>query len=177
MAVERQGSHSESLADREQLVRQSTDEESSTSIQRLLDVRKRMAAATMGATGTKARDSADETLESLRQEEADLAREVSQILHRPESFGEWVDLQAIREALPDDGVLIDVARLDVYDFANPDPELTDERFQPPHYVAWIVPPDGSDDVRLVDLGLAAEIDAAVSDIRTLVEGRRRSWAA
>src|SRR5207244_1803050 len=64
------------------------------------------------------------------------------------------------KALPPDAVLIDLARLRVFDF-----EVMEEqkRWRPAHYAAWVIPAQGP--VRLLDLGPADVIDATVGKVR------------
>jgi len=67
----------------------------------------------------------------------------------------WVELADIQSALPDDAVLIDIARFYVYDYKARDVEKS---WQPAQYAAWLTT---KTTVTLVPLGLAKSIDAAV----------------
>jgi CHAT domain-containing protein/tetratricopeptide (TPR) repeat protein len=74
----------------------------------------------------------------------------------------WVSLAAVQAALPDGAVLIDIVRLDQHrvDLGKPT-----ER-QPARYVSWVTGKAGS--TKVVDLGPAAEIDAAVAAARKAI---------
>src|SRR5262249_48751900 len=74
----------------------------------------------------------------------------------------WVDLDEVRRALPADAVLIEVARLRVRDFAAPGRQPV---WREPHYVAWLVPPRGKGEVRVLDLGRADKIEEAIEAVR------------
>lgn len=74
----------------------------------------------------------------------------------------WVSLETVRVALPDGAVLIDVVRLDGYVVKNKGPVRT-----PPRYVAWVTGKAGAP--KVVDLGPAATVDAAVAAARKAIE--------
>lgn len=75
----------------------------------------------------------------------------------------WVSIAKVRDALPADAVLIEIVRLNLRNF---EARTQAERWQPPHYIAWIIPPTGKGNIRLIDLGLAQPIDEAVTQART-----------
>jgi CHAT domain-containing protein len=128
----------------------------------LLDVRKRLATLTLAVprAGAEARRSAE--LERLAKEEQQLAKELGQKSGQHLTDDPWVGLDAVRAALPADAVLIDVARFRVLDFQARDRK---KLWQPAHYAAWVIPPAGKGEVRLLDLGAAEKIDATVAKIR------------
>jgi CHAT domain-containing protein/tetratricopeptide (TPR) repeat protein len=74
----------------------------------------------------------------------------------------WVPLAALRAALPDGAVLIDVVRLDPHRVAL---GKQTER-QPARYVAWVTAKTGAP--KVIDLGPAATIDAAVAAARRAI---------
>jgi CHAT domain-containing protein/tetratricopeptide (TPR) repeat protein len=74
----------------------------------------------------------------------------------------WVSLAALRAALPEGAVLIDVVRIDPHRIALGKPT---ER-QPARYVAWVTGKAGAP--RVIDLGPAATIDAAVAAARRAI---------
>jgi CHAT domain-containing protein/tetratricopeptide (TPR) repeat protein len=74
----------------------------------------------------------------------------------------WVSLAAVQAALPNGAVLIDIVRLDQHPVALGAPTA----HQPAHYVAWVTGKAGS--TKVVDLGPAAEIDAAVAAARKAI---------
>ena len=78
----------------------------------------------------------------------------------------WVELPRVRKALPTDGILIDIARLNVFNFKAKGIET---KYQPARYVAWIIPAAGKGDVQIVDLGPADVIEAAVEAARETIQ--------
>jgi len=85
-----------------------------------------------------------------------------------ETVGEshpWVDIEAIRERVPKNAVLVDIARFDVFNYAA---KRKGEDWQPARYAAWIVPPAGAGAIQVVDLGDAKSIDADVAEYRGVI---------
>jgi CHAT domain-containing protein/tetratricopeptide (TPR) repeat protein len=74
----------------------------------------------------------------------------------------WVELSEVRRVLPDTAVFIDFVRLPVWDF-----QARGREKQRPvlHYVAWVVPGLARGEVRVIDLGPAEKIEAAVAAVR------------
>jgi CHAT domain-containing protein len=72
---------------------------------------------------------------------------------------EWGEL---RRALPRDTAFVDFFRVHVLDLQARGP-LT--HWRPAHYAAWVIPGAPDRPVRLLDLGEAGPIDAAVADVR------------
>jgi tetratricopeptide (TPR) repeat protein len=87
-----------------------------------------------------------------------LRRELEQKLNLPADLViPWVELDAVRKAIPADGVLVEIARLDA------------------NYVAWIIPSAGKGSLAIVDLGDAKAVDAGVQLVRqTLAEAPSRA---
>lgn len=71
----------------------------------------------------------------------------------------WVELDAIRQAIPPGGLLVDIVRFEPYVFSA---KRGDEYWQPAHYFAWLTPPAGEGEVKVIDLGEADAIDATVA---------------
>ncbi|MCP4398360.1 MAG: CHAT domain-containing protein [bacterium] len=68
------------------------------------------------------------------------------------------DTQQIAAALPSHTALLEFARIPMYKFEAP----SSERWQPAHYLAFLVFAGNDDDVRLIDLGDAETIDQTVT---------------
>ena len=73
----------------------------------------------------------------------------------------------MRKAIPSDGILVDVARFGVRNFGA---KGNDQKRQPAHYAVWLVPPSGKGEIKIIDLGEADKIDAAVKAVRTVLTG-------
>ncbi len=78
----------------------------------------------------------------------------------------WVELDDVRRRIPADGVLIDIARFPIDQF---NPKTQSRTRAPARYVAWVIPPVGANSIRIVDLGEAATIDAAIHAARQAIE--------
>jgi tetratricopeptide (TPR) repeat protein len=97
-------------------------------------------------------------IQELTEQEEDLAKKLRRA-GSAVTTADWVELDSLRKALPHDAVLIDIARFDVF---NPKAK-PGKRWQPARYAAWITAPRGA--VRIVDLGAADKVDAAVKQLR------------
>ncbi|NEQ99493.1 MAG: CHAT domain-containing protein [Cyanothece sp. SIO2G6] len=84
-----------------------------------------------------------------------------------------VELSNIQAKIPANGVLIEYAVYQPFDPTNPVKEegfgLAGDRFEAPRYAAYLLFPDGR--VEAIDLGDAAEIDAAVQSFVGLLQNR------
>jgi tetratricopeptide (TPR) repeat protein len=158
------------LAERAWLARDAGDPERARAARELRDVRLRLARLTLA--DAPAGQPADRRRERdrLGEREAELARALGRRDGR-DPGDDWLALDQLRKALPADTVLIDVARFDPFDF-----RARDKPWRPARYVAWVVPPAGRGDVRLVDLGEASKIDAAIGRVRESLGGRPRPSA-
>jgi CHAT domain-containing protein/Tfp pilus assembly protein PilF len=152
----------ESLASSTLLTRQSNDPVLGKLARRLLSVRQQLARLTFATPRTGQEKQHLRQIEELTAQEQELARQMrltgSKAVSAP-----WVELREIRQALPADAVLIDIAHFDHYDFKA----KAGKRWQEAHYAAWVTPKVGP--VRLVDLGNAVKIDLAIKQFRTAMK--------
>lgn len=104
----------------------------------------------------------DANRQTLETEERELSRQLGLALagagRRPVP---WVTTEALRATLPTDAVLIEFARFFVIDLAQPSGTPA---VRPARYAAWIIPPTGKADVRLIDLGPASVIEQAIAAV-------------
>jgi CHAT domain-containing protein len=150
----------EALASSLLLARQSADPELGKFSRRLLAVRQKLARLTLSESRPGQEKERLKQIEELTDEEQDLGKQLRQAGSKaaPPS---WVELADLRKALPKDAVLIDIAHFRPFDFKT-------RRFQPDRYVAWVTPKSGP--VRVIDLGAAEKIDAAIKDFRAAMAG-------
>jgi CHAT domain-containing protein/Tfp pilus assembly protein PilF/predicted nucleic acid-binding protein len=161
--VNSKGMALESLTAATLLARNKHDPQLAKYADRLREVRQQLAKLTVQPPTEGEAKQHEALLNRLRNEERDL---MQAYLLRGASAGpgEWLELGKVREALPADAVFINVARYWQNDsFARPGKRLKGER-----YAAWLTRATG--DVRAVDLGPAARIDAAVKAVREKLEG-------
>lgn len=82
----------------------------------------------------------------------------------------WVELAAVRRALPADAVLIEFVRMSDLPVDVP---KANRLWGPFRYLAWVIPPEGHGPVTLIDLGLAKEIDELITTMnRTVIPDLR-----
>jgi CHAT domain-containing protein/Tfp pilus assembly protein PilF len=131
----------------------------------LLDVRRQLANLTLAIPNAGQEQQRRQQLDDLARQERRLARELGQKSGEQLADPGWVELAAVRQALPPDAVLIDLARFPVFDSRARGKEW---RWQAARYAAWVIPPKGKGEVRLLDLGEAASMEAAVKEVRQLL---------
>ena len=84
----------------------------------------------------------------------------------------WEKLDEVRKKIPADSVLVEIVDFDLWDFKRNDwkrlpndkaalAKLTDAQKAQSRYLAWVIPPEGKGDVRLVDLGERWPVSLAV----------------
>jgi CHAT domain-containing protein/Tfp pilus assembly protein PilF len=139
----------------------------------LLDVRQRLARLSLAAPRPGQEPQRRRQLNELARQERQLARELGRQSGEQLADPGWVELSAVRQALPPDAVLIDIARFPVFDFRAREWK---QRWQAARYAAWVIPPQGKGAVRLVDLGEAAPIEAAVREARQLLAAAPQALA-
>ena len=154
----------ESLAEQMQLARQSSDPQVKRTVDELAAVREQMAHAVLDLqAGPKTEPRAASS--GLSRRERDLARKLGLQTSAATRDGVWLRLDDARKAIPCHAVLIEIFRFPVIDFDSPAKPWP---LKPPRYVAWTIPPFGAGEVRRIDLGDAATIDAAVARSRLAV---------
>jgi CHAT domain-containing protein len=84
------------------------------------------------------------------------------------------DVDAIAGALPGQAALVEFARIHIFNF---DARGRRERWLPPRYLAFVLPAGNPGGLRLVDLGSAAEIDAAVAALKADITAKHTSGRA
>lgn len=152
----------EAMAQRNLLSRGQNDPQSEETATQLLQIRTQLAGLAMSAASGDRAESRKQLVEQLTERERNLSQQLSDTGgSRLAAEPEWVDLQQVKQSLPEDGVLIDIARFDLFSFAK-DPESP---WQPAHYAAWITHRGNTEHSTLIDLGDAAQIDSLVETIR------------
>jgi CHAT domain-containing protein/tetratricopeptide (TPR) repeat protein len=119
-----------------------------------------------------------ENLDAYRKRMEDLEREkerlVDQLTRLSRAFAlqkkfVLADAEAIARALPGQATLIEFARVNTFNFGA---KGRRGRWLPARYLAFVLHAGKGGEVRLVDIGDAAEIDAAVARLKTEVEAKR-----
>ena len=129
-------------------------------------MRQQLAALTLASPKPGQEQDRLQELDRLTAQERELSKEVGQHLGRPARDDPWVAPEEVRRALPADAVLVEIARFRVFNFQA---KRTERRWGPPHYAAWVIPPAGRGEVRLIDLGAADVIEADVAAVRRAIQ--------
>ncbi len=155
-----------SLAERALLARDSDNPQLQLQIGELFDLRGELAALCMLVPKEGEEAAHQARLAELTRQERELARKVNLAAGRPAQDDPWVETVAVRKAIASDAVLVEIARFRPHRFESKRGEI---HWEPARYVAWVIPPHGSGDVRIIDLGEASEIDEAVVMARAAIE--------
>jgi CHAT domain-containing protein/Tfp pilus assembly protein PilF len=152
----------QSLAERALLAHAGANLDGRKTARQLLDVRSRLAALRLSSFTVAEETRRRQQLEQLTRQEQQLAKSLALALGQAARQHPWIEVAEVRRALPRGGVLIDIVRFDVWNFRAKGKE---RRWQPPRYVAWVIPAQAEQDVQVVDLGPAATIDKAIQATR------------
>jgi hypothetical protein len=109
-------------------------------VAQLTAVRQRLAARTLASPTPGPEKRRLEEIEQLSVQERELSRQLDQAAGRPARDDPWVAPDEVRHALPNDAVLVEIARFWVADFQA---KGNEEEWHPPHYAAWVIPPRGT----------------------------------
>src|SRR5262249_50442112 len=120
----------ESLAGRALLGRGSGDPKTAALAKELRDVRQQLAAAALKPPPNEPADARRARIAELTDKEQTLTQQLGRLTGYAPAPA-WVELAAVRKALPERTVLVDVARFRPFDFKE-------QRSQPDRYVAWVV---------------------------------------
>lgn len=124
-------------------------------------------AATLFASPNQANDAQRRArIEQLRKAERDVTVDLGLRDIGNSKSARWIELSAVRKAVGD-AVLIEIVKLRPYSFREQD--LAGDPWRKPRYVAWIIPAAGKGNVRFVDLGDAAAIEATVAAAREALQ--------
>ncbi|QDU29442.1 photosystem I assembly protein Ycf3 [Anatilimnocola aggregata] len=107
-------------------------------------------------------DERDRRQAELAAEQQRLVRLLGQARGEDLTSDPWVDIAGIRKAIPAKTMLVNTARLAPYNYKT-------KKRGVPLYVAWLIPSAGEGDVKIVDLGEAEAIDAAVTAFRKAMD--------
>lgn len=152
------------LAERTRLARDASDPRLAETLTALAQARQELATLTLRPPPEAAAQEAHrERVAKLAEEETRLAKQLGRLQGNEVDEARWIPLAEVRAAIPDNAVLIEIARFDLYYFLQ-------QHSGEPHYVAWVIPPAAAaQPVQVVDLGPADEIDAAVSGFQAALQ--------
>ncbi|HEX7376675.1 MAG TPA: CHAT domain-containing tetratricopeptide repeat protein, partial [Pirellulales bacterium] len=118
-------------------------------------------AALAAAPPTPGQEAArDRQVQALQKKAEGLEQEVRRARAQSSSASGWTEIADIRRALAADAVLIDIVK-----FKRQPPPAKESEAADSRYVAWIIPAAQRGEVRIVDLGEAKPIEAAIETCR------------
>ncbi len=120
-----------------------------------------IAEKTFGGSGNEGVDVHNRVLGEWYKRKAELEKEISTETNTPhfkKSFSDG-NLAGVSKALPDETALIDIVSFRMWETSEP------------RYIAFVLLPDGPENITLIDLGSAEEIDELVRDYRDKLEPR------
>jgi tetratricopeptide (TPR) repeat protein len=161
--VNGKGLAQQTLAQAALLARDSNDPTLRDLSRTLQQTRQELAQLTLQSSGEQQLAQRQRRLKELSDQEQALAKQLHQAAGT-DSDESWVELDRLRQALPPGAVLIELARFPVFDFKAAKEQ---KRWQPARYAAWVIPAAGP--VRVLDLGPADAIDAAVQQVRQALQ--------
>ena len=149
------------------LSRESNDPTVANAVEELLTLRRQLATLTLSTPKSGQQAAHRIRLEQLEQQDETLTRRIAEANGKAFQPDPWVEMAAVRRALPADAVLIDIARFWFYDFKAKEKE---NWWQPPRYAAWVLrAANNQQPVEIIDLGEADKIDQAVQEVREALQ--------
>ena len=152
----------QTLAERALLSRDANNSQAAPLVAALTTVRRQLTTLVMASYDKEKQAQRQKEIARLNRRERELSRQLGQAVGRPVRDDPWIELAEVRAAIPNDGILIEIARFDVCNFKAKGKENQSKGL---HYVAWLIPAAGHDPVQLIDLGEADRIDSATSALR------------
>ncbi|WP_414569508.1 CHAT domain-containing protein [Nostoc sp. CCY 9925] len=140
-------------------------------LRKLTNLRMQIGQKTLAGSGSGSFQAHQQRLAELNhqkeEQEAELARQIPEMNLTQKLRS--VDRYAVANALPKDSVLVEFVHLDIFDFKAV-PAQGGLRWQPPHYIAFVLPAQEPDNVFLIDLGQAAPINLMIATFRASITG-------
>jgi CHAT domain-containing protein/Tfp pilus assembly protein PilF len=153
----------QALAQRVLLMRNALDQTVASLANNVRDLRKRLAAALHAGGANQSKQQAE--VAELTKREQESSRQLAEKTGQSASASKWVDLPTLRARIPQNAVVVEIVRFDRFNHLQNEP-LPDAA----RYGAWMIPPAEGGAVQFIDLGLANEIDNAVSEARKELQG-------
>lgn len=155
-----------SLAARETLMRDVGDSESKALSQQLLDIRRQLAGAVLASSTAVQTELQQKNVEKLTEQEKEITHQLARRLGPSIALEGWIDLEEVRSKLGEDEIMVNWVRF--YPVDREHEENASEDLLQPRYLVWIIPASDHGEIKLVDLGLAEEIDAVVEKTRGVI---------
>ena len=142
-------------------------------LQQLTTFRRQIAQKSLAGPGLEGREQHERLLAEWNQEkqrlEGELARQIPEM--NLEEKLRAADRRAVAMKLPEKVALVEFIRFDVFDFEAKAEQVSETQWRPPRhwkparYLAFVLHAGKPDQVQMIDLGEAEEIDAMIRDFR------------
>ena len=173
--LQRKGRVLDSISDSMVALRDRLDSEGRTLVERLNDVTTKLAAIVINGPGTGGVDAYQKQVDKLTAQREDLENQISRLSAGYFSTTRPVTLEAVRNAIPEDGALIEFALYhpltSKVEFSDDSPAVRDDP-RTARYVVYVLHHTGS--VSWADLGEASEIDPLIRDLRNALRDPKRN---
>ena len=156
----------EAVAQRTLLAHDSRDPQIGETARQLLEVREQLAARSFAKPLAGDGIAAKQETARLELLEGVLSRRLAAADDRGSRLDPWVDLAALRTEIEAHSAFITIARFPIYQTGA---ERGAPKWKPDRYAAWLVPPAGADQVKVIDLGPADAIESLVEKSRAAIE--------
>lgn len=160
--LNRKGMTQETLAQRALLAREPATPELKALVAELQQARVDLARAGVRSVTPEQRETHERLLNELATREAKLSARLGEAGLDVAPPAAWIELDKVRERLPQDAALVEMVRFNLADLKTGEKVGT-------RYAAWIIPPAGRGEIKIVDLGEAESIEAAVAQARHAID--------
>jgi CHAT domain-containing protein len=151
------------------------DQEAAKVFDELSRTRSRLAELNFAGPGEEGIESYRKRLEELNAQKEKLESKLSRLSQAYAQARKVRDVtvEQVAAALPKGAVLVDFARIDVFNFKA---GIEEKKWLPPHYLAFVLKANQGKDMALYDLGLADEIDAALHHFKNALTQKQETRA-
>ena len=156
----------EAVAQRTLLTRDSRDPEIGETARQLLEVREQLAARNFAKPIAGDATAAKQETERLQLLEGVLSRRLAAAGDGGSRIDPWVELAALRTRLEAHSAFVTIARFPIYQTGA---KRGEPKWKADRYAAWMVPPTGADQVKVIDLGPADAIESLVEKSRAAIQ--------
>ncbi|WP_231753499.1 tetratricopeptide repeat protein [Rosistilla carotiformis] len=139
-------------------------------VRRLRVVRARLSQLGSLSVGQMDEQERREAIAAFETEQQDLQRQIAAAGTGMSDVDPWVSAGQLRDSLPAGSIMIQLAQIFPYEFRQHASTTNKLNQDAPRYFAWLIPASGEGDVKIVDLGDAAKIDALVEQTTTKLKG-------
>lgn len=144
------------LSERERMLRDADDPQTEKLAKELIAVRGEIASLSTGELYWRSRGPTRGKIRRLEERARQLSSKLGSKLQQRGQSRRWTTLGQIRKSISEQTVCVEIKKVKLTDTTG----KTAEQF---HYVAWVIPSQTGEPVRIVDLGEVEAIDQAIAD--------------